>query len=252
MRRLVRGGGSDKFRTWWTGGFAASLPRMSPLPGPDCLLFDLDGTLVDSVTDISRSANHVRRSLGMGPLAESELAGYVGDGATMLMRRALAGRHDEPELPAGVDLREQIRKFRAHYHEHCLEHTRPYPGVIETLRALAPLPMAIVSNKPEAMCEKIAAGLGMTAWLGAVVGAQPDVPVKPDPALLGVALERLGVAPGPGVWMVGDSPNDILAARALGLGAIAVSWGLSDPATLAGYAPDRMLTRFDELAGSLT
>ena len=166
---------------------------MTTLTPPRCILFDLDGTLVDSVADISASANYVRESLGMETLPEAELTRYVGDGAVMLIRRALAGRRDAPEEFKSLDFRTELKKFRSHYHEHCLENTTPFDGVVETLAALAPMPMAIVSNKPEPMCKTIADGLGLKPYLGAVVGARNGVPVKPDPALLIAALEELGV-----------------------------------------------------------
>ena len=164
------------------------------------------------------------------------------------MRRALAGRHDAPERIDGVDFCEQLGKFRAHYHYHCLERTRPYPRVLEGLVALAPRPMAIVSNKPEPMCVTIVEGLGMQRWLRTVVGARPDVPVKPDPALLRIALDCLGIdEPDPAVWMVGDSPNDVRAARALGLTAVAVDWGLTPLERLEAVEPDAVVSSFDEL-----
>jgi phosphoglycolate phosphatase len=222
---------------------------MSQLPAPRCILFDLDGTLVDSVADISASANFVRESLGMEPLPISELTRYVGDGAARLMQRALAGRYDAPPEIDGVDVREALRAFRAHYHEHCLTSTKPYPGVVETLGVLAPLPMAIVSNKPEPMCVTIAEGLGLSGFLGAVVGARPSVPVKPDPSLLLAALSELGVADvGPDIWMVGDSRNDVLAAREIGASAVAVGWGLTEASVLLELQPDLMLSEFAELA----
>lgn len=225
-----------------------SLAGMKSLPRPRCILFDLDGTLVDSVADISASANHVRSTLGMEPLPEAELARFVGDGAVMLMRRALAGRHDAPAAFEGLDFNAEIGKFRAHYHVHCLEQTKPYAGVLTTLERLAPLPMAIVSNKPEPMCVTIAEGLGLSGFLGSVVGARPSVPVKPDPALLEIALGQLGIEARDGsVWMVGDSCNDVNAARAIGATAIAVDWGLTERERLQACGPDVMLSGIAEL-----
>ncbi len=223
---------------------------MNALPAPRCILFDLDGTLVDSVADISASANFVRQAAGLPALPVEELARYVGDGATRLMQRAMAGRYDAPRRLEGIDLDRVLAEFRAHYHKHCLVKTRPYPGVVETLRALGPLPMAIVSNKPEPMCVTIAQGLGLSESLMAVVGARPSIPVKPDPALLLLAMEVLEVGdPGPDVWMVGDSGNDVLAARAIGASAVAVSWGLTDRERLEALEPDVMLEDFPSLLG---
>ena len=223
---------------------------MGILTPPRCILLDLDGTLVDSVADISASANFVRESLGLEALSRAELSRYVGDGAVMLIRRALAGRRDAPEDFESLDFRAELRKFRSHYHDHCLETTKPFDGVVETLAALAPLPMAIVSNKPEPMCRTIADGLGLAPYLGAVIGARPGVGVKPDPALLIAALEELGVdgEGDGGVWMVGDSGNDVLAGRALGATTIGVRWGLVEPEKLETFEPDLMLSSFRELS----
>jgi phosphoglycolate phosphatase len=185
----------------------------------------------------------------MEPLPDSELTRFVGDGALRLMQRALAGRRDAPPEIDGMDVREALRAFRAHYHEHCLDRTKPYPGVVATLGELAPLPMAIVSNKPEPMCVTIAEGLGLSEFLGAVVGARPSVPVKPDPSLLLAALSELAIADGAeNVWMVGDSGNDVLAAREIGATAVAVDWGLTEPSALLELKPDLMLSEFAELA----
>jgi phosphoglycolate phosphatase len=220
---------------------------MATLTPPRCILFDLDGTLVDSVADISASANHVRVAAGMDPLPESELTRYVGDGAPKLMQRAMAGRYEVPAEIEGEDLRKAIADFRAHYIEHCLIRTAPYPGVMEGLRALMPRPMAIVSNKPEPMCVKIADGLEMAEYFGRVVGARPSVAVKPDPALLIATLEEMGLsASGRDIWMVGDSVNDIRAARAIGATAVAVSWGLTSVERLEEEKPDVMVDEFDD------
>lgn len=222
---------------------------MSTLTPPRCILFDLDGTLVESLADISASANYVRESLGMEALSEAELTGFVGDGAVMLIRRALSGRRDAPKEFESLNFRAELRKFRSHYHEHCLENTKPFDQVMETLAALMPMPMAIVSNKPEPMCKTIADGLGLMPYLGAVVGARSDVPVKPDPALLIAALEELGVdrKDDGSVWMVGDSGNDVLGGRAIGATTIGVRWGLVDPEKLELFEPDAMLSSFAEL-----
>jgi phosphoglycolate phosphatase len=218
---------------------------MIRLPAPRCILFDLDGTLVDSMADIAASANHVRQAHGMEPLPEEELARYVGDGAPRLMQRAMAGQFDAPTELEGFDLREVLAEFRAHYIDHCLIRTQPYPGVVDALGALLPRPMALASNKPEPMCVKIVEGLGLAPALPLVVGARPSVPVKPDPAILLAALAELGLEdPGPDVWMVGDSQNDVKAARAIGASAIAVAWGLSNREQLEASGPDLMLEEF--------
>ena len=108
-----------------------------------------------------------------------------------------------------------------------------------------PWPMAIVSNKPESMCVKIAEGLAMSEFFGRVVGARPHVPVKPDPSLLLAALSEMELeASGADVWMVGDSSNDVRAAKAIGATAVAVSWGLTAVERLEAEEPDVMVNDF--------
>jgi phosphoglycolate phosphatase len=216
---------------------------MKRLARPRHLLFDLDGTLVDSVADLTASANATRASYGLVPLTETVIASHVGDGAGMLILRSFA------DAPSTLDRDEALGRFRDHYFEHCLERTQPYPGVLDTLERLHPRPMAIVSNKPQSMCEKIARGLGLDRWVAVVVGARPELAVKPDAAMLRVALAELGrTAPaGADVWMVGDSANDVRSGQALGVTTIAVSYGLADVRALADPPPDAVVDRFSAL-----
>ncbi len=220
-----------------------SVGSMSTPPAPRVLLFDLDGTLVDSIDDLTASANHTRASYGLPPLDRQTVRSYVGDGARKLLERTFG------DAAPSIDLDEALHRFREHYLQHCLEQTRPYPGVLESLRALRPIPRALVSNKPQPMCDRIVEGLGLSTELEAVVGARPGVPVKPDPASLRIALAAVG-ADRPvdaSVWMVGDSPNDLLAARALGATAVAVAWGLTPVPRLREFGPDLLLERIDDL-----
>jgi len=163
---------------------------------------------------------------------------FVGDGAKKLMERVVAD--------LSMDSREALREFRAHYGEHCTEDSEPYPGVVATLERLQPLPMAVVSNKPQEFTERVVEGLGLGRFFGSVVGARRGVPVKPDPALLSLAAAELEIRAAD-AWMVGDSPNDLIAARRIGCGAVAVSYGLKDRSLLEAEHPDALLDRFDEL-----
>jgi phosphoglycolate phosphatase len=216
---------------------------MVRLPAPHCLLFDLDGTLVDSVADLTAAANATRATYGLGPLDEAIIAGFVGDGAPMLIQRSFA---DATET---LDRDEALQRFRAHYLEHCLVRTLPYPGVVQTLERLRDLPMAIVSNKPQPMCDKIAAGLGLDRWIGVVVGARPRIAVKPDPALLRIALDTLAVnVPSPGaIWMIGDSPNDVCSGAAIGATTVAVTYGLTDVRAMSDPRPTWIIGEFPAL-----
>lgn len=206
------------------------------------LLFDLDGTLVDSVADLTVSANHTRAHFGLPALSEEMIAGFVGDGARKLLVRTL--REAGSELP--VD--EALRVFREHYLEHCLDRTKPFAGIAELLSRLTPRQLAIVSNKPQPMCDRIAEGLGWRERFSVIVGARPGLPVKPDPALLVLACEAMGLPPFSEVWMVGDSLNDVRAGRALGATTVAVGYGLTASKTLQGSEPDHYVDSVAELA----
>jgi phosphoglycolate phosphatase len=189
---------------------------------PRLAVFDLDGTLVDSVDDLHASVNHALRSVGLPLRTRDEVRGFVGEGARVLLARAVAPHVEllEPALAA----------WRVHYEAHCLDRTRLYPG-IEGLLAGAARTLAVHTNKPGAMARKILAGLGLLPRFAAVVGGD-DAPRKPDPAgLLGI-MERVGAAPAETV-LVGDSRHDVETARAAGVAMVAVTWGLTARADLS-------------------
>ena len=208
---------------------------------PRCVLFDLDGTLVDSIADLASSANVVRVAMGLPALEEGLIGRYVGDGARKLVERAFA---DAPDL----DVDATLQHFRSIYLDHCTDRTVAYPGVMRTLGALSELPMAVVSNKPQEMCERIVDALGMRPFLPVVVGARRGTPVKPDPALLELALEQLGVAErDASVWMVGDSANDVRSGRALAATTVGVTFGIGDVDAMRAAGPSHVIDDFDEL-----
>jgi phosphoglycolate phosphatase len=185
-------------------------------------ILDLDGTLVDSVDDLAASVNHALASLGLPPRTRAEVRGYVGEGARLLLERAIAPRQDllEPALAA----------WWAHYGEHCLDHTRLYDGIAPAL-AGAGRSLAVLTNKPGALARKILAGLGVLGRFLAVVGGD-EAPRKPDPQGARALMARAGATPDETV-LVGDSRVDLATARAAGIGLVAVSWGLTARADLA-------------------
>jgi phosphoglycolate phosphatase len=185
-------------------------------------VFDLDGTLVDSVDDLHASVNHALASLGLPLRTIEEVRAFVGEGARVLLTKAVAPRGDllEPALAA----------WREHYVAHCLDRTRPYPGV-EALLAGARRTLAVHTNKPGAMARKILAGLGLLPRFAAVVGGD-EAPRKPDPAGLLRIMEAAGATPAETVF-VGDSRHDVATARAAGASLVAVTWGLSSRDELA-------------------
>jgi phosphoglycolate phosphatase len=181
---------------------------------PDILLFDLDGTLIDSVPDIATAVNHVRVSLAMPEVSVGQVRGWVGRGLSTLMRRALTGDDDGAAAPG--DHAESIRLFRSHYVGCCAEHTKVFDGGDELLAWLAasPTKVAVVTNKPTSFAAQIAETLGIDRHLDVLLGAEPHRPLKPDPSPLREAVDLSG---GGSAWMVGDTSFDRDAAHAAGI-----------------------------------
>jgi phosphoglycolate phosphatase len=210
------------------------------LPAPSSArlaIFDLDGTLIDSVDDIAAAVNHGLTGVGLPPRARDEIRGFIGDGARVLLARAVGPRGDllEPAL-AG---------WRAHYEAHLLDRTRPYPGVPEVL-ARAGCGLAVLTNKPAAMARHILEGLGLAQHFLAVVGGG-DAPPKPDPTGARALLGQAGVRPEDAV-LVGDSRVDLEVARNAGIAFVGVTWGLVPRAELVAAGAEHLVDRAEDLA----
>ncbi|AOX99342.1 phosphoglycolate phosphatase [Jeongeupia sp. USM3] len=209
------------------------------------LAFDLDGTLVDSIADLARAANAARADLGLPPLAEATVESYVGDGANSLVARTLADDHGA-QWRNSPEQQQAMQRFDIHYKAGLTIATRFYPKVQETLHALHErgLPLAIVTNKPERYTLPLLRELGVSEQFEVVVGGDTLPERKPSALPLQHVLERFGVA-GDEMLMVGDSKNDILAARAAGCPVVAVEYGYgSDVASLGA---DHIIASFAEL-----
>jgi phosphoglycolate phosphatase len=207
--------------------------------GVDAVLFDLDGTLVDSRADIALSVNHTLTTLGFPPISMEEVQRHVGDGVRQLLTRS-AGPLDPPTMERALAV------FLPHYLEHCVDTTRLYPGVADTLDGWNGKALGVVTNKPEAHTQKTLRATGLTGRFRAVLGAETLPQKKPSPEPLWEALKRLGV-PKERALMVGDSLIDIHAARAAGVRVAAVTYGFRPAAELRAAAPDFLLDRFDHL-----
>ncbi len=226
--------------------FATSLPA-------EAVIFDLDGTLVDSGADIAAAADHARRTAGLSPLPAAVIIGYVGDGTRRLMERVLA--HDpatgRPGGPlATADLEAGLARFGEYYREHLLDRTRPYPGIVALLDALAPRRLLVATNKPRRFTEEVLAGLGLAGRFHRVVAGDDGPARKPDPAHLRACLAGTGIAPQRTV-VVGDSPNDIMAARRADMPCVAVSWGLTPREALVAAGPTALVDDAATLASLL-
>jgi phosphoglycolate phosphatase len=202
--------------------------------------FDLDGTLVDSRADLAGAVNHVLRSLRLPELEPATLYRYVGDGARVLVERAL-GPERQDLLKPGVEL------FMTYYGAHLLDATRPYPGVARVLGALADrgVALSVLTNKPVGMSRAILEGLGLAPRFVEVLGGD-SLPVrKPDPA----GLEQLRArtrTPRDRMLLVGDSGIDLRTARAASVAFCGVAWGLV-PEALRAARPERLIEHPGEL-----
>lgn len=179
-------------------------------------ILDLDGTLVDSVDDLAASVNHALAALGLPARTTAEIRSFVGEGARVLVARAIAPR-DELLEPA-------LALWREHYDAHCLDRTRLYPGVDAALAGAGRV-LAVHTNKPGALARKILAGLGVSGRFAAIVGGD-DAPRKPDPAGALAIMAQVGASRADTVF-VGDSRVDVATARAAGVALVAVTWGLA-------------------------
>lgn len=212
---------------------------------PAAVVFDLDGTLVDSRGDIAAAANHALVRHGLRPLGVDEIARFVGDGARRLMSRASGLNHDTAELDPLVDV------FVTYYTEHPAELTRLLPGVPEALLQLEGLPLAVCTNKPRPAAEAVLEELGLAGFFTALV-AGGDLPkLKPDPLPLLVIAERLGLAPRHLV-MVGDGLQDILSGRHAGAFAVALDGPMLADVALDETPPDALIRSLFELPGLLS
>lgn len=191
------------------------------------IIFDLDGTLIDSLDDLTDATNHMLTSLGRKPVGRDKVRGYVGQGARRLAEKAMPDAAPE-EIERG------LVEFLAFNEQHIVDKTRLYPGVMETLAALrdAGMTLAVVSNKNVALCRKVLSTLGAEDFFAAVVGADSLPLRKPSPEPLLKVLREFGVAAEQAV-MVGDSINDIAAGKAAAMVTIGCSYGYGDMAEIA-------------------
>ena len=180
----------------------------------DAVLFDLDGTLVDSVADLYLGVCGMLRDLGRPEIPVEDVRAYVGRGMHNLVKRVLAGSLDAIDDPAPAP-QHAVDSFRKHYAEANGKHATCYPGVIEGLQMLKAkgIPMAVITNKPDAFTLPLVEQLGLAGFFDVVVGGDRFPRQKPDPMPLIWTCGRLGVAPR-NTLFVGDSVNDFLAGRA--------------------------------------
>jgi phosphoglycolate phosphatase len=203
------------------------------------LIFDLDGTLIDSKQDLIHSVNAMLRELGRGELAEETISGYIGHGAPKLVARALGDGSTEAEQQRALQF------FLSYYELHKMDTTCAYPGVAETLEKLASVPMAVLTNKPVRISVRILDAMGLSKYFRAIYGGNSFETKKPDPLGARTILSELGAEPSEGL-LVGDSEVDVQTARNAGTLAAAVNYGFGVHDREA-YPADIYLERFSEL-----
>jgi phosphoglycolate phosphatase len=193
-------------------------------------VFDLDGTLVDSVPDIHAALNRLMAAQGEPPFTLQEVVGFIGDGVPTLLARAFAARGREPDPAA-------LPAFLVDYEASAARHTRPFEGIPAVLEALkaAGWRMAVCTNKPVAAAHVVLDALDLSRYFAAVGGGDSFPVRKPDPAHLLATLQAAGGDPACAV-MIGDHHNDIAAARGAGVAPVFVAWGYG-PLAAADGAP---------------
>ena len=172
------------------------------------VVFDLDGTLVDSSTDLANAVNALLAELDVSGLPDRQIVSMVGEGAAVLVGRALTASGLDPQTPGALD------RFLAHYNAHLLDHTRPYAGMVQTLQVLTAqgLPLAVLTNKPGYATDRVLDGLALRQYFHEMIGGDTPFGRKPSPAGLVHLAGAIG-APLASVLLVGDSPIDLATAR---------------------------------------
>ena len=205
-------------------------------------IFDLDGTLLDTLDDLAASANYALRQYGFPEHSTDDIRRFVGNGVRRLMERAV------PAAVSPAQFEEVLATFRQHYMHHALDTTRPYPGIPETLRELRRrgCPMAVVSNKMMAATQELVAHFFPEIPVAIGENEAEGISRKPAPDTVNEALRRLGAESRTAVY-VGDSDVDILTARNAGLPCISVLWGFRDRPFLLQHGATPLIARPEEL-----
>lgn len=205
----------------------------------ELLIFDLDGTLVDSELDLANSVNAMLQKIGQKPLSTERIASYVGRGVAVLVTRALGAEAAEDEVKDATEF------FLKHYREHMLDNTAPYSGVREALAELNGRKMAVLTNKPVNFSRRMLSGLGLAERFLRIYGGDSFENKKPDPVGINRLMEETQVTASK-TMMVGDSVSDVMAGRNAGVWTCGVNYGFGAP-TLDEEPPDLRVDDLREL-----
>lgn len=218
------------------------------ISGIRAVIFDLDGTLVDSALDIATALNAALAAERRRALSVADVTRMIGDGAKTLVERALRASSSEP----APELVERVYcGFGRHYHDRPADLTKPYPGALEVIGTLKAhgIRLGVCTNKPQDLTDAVLKGLGLQGAFGSVVGARTGLALKPSAEMPRKVLQDLGVVPEVAVF-VGDSIVDVRAARAAGMRSVVVSHGYTSPAPPM-LGADKVIASLDELLAIL-
>jgi phosphoglycolate phosphatase len=224
-------------------GLSYSVPGMRTTRRKvELVIFDLDGTLVDSRDDIAAALNVALAEIGCAPRRIEEITPRIGEPLDAIFRRWIPG--DPPHL---VD--DAVAAFRRFYFDNCARRSALYPGVRDCLERLAPIPLAVATTKSTRQAVRVCEQLDLARHFAVVQGSD-DIPHKPDPAVVRAVLARLRISPD-AAWMVGDTPMDVQAGRAAGCATCAVTYGIGERAALSAAGPDLLIDAAALLPGAL-
>jgi len=216
---------------------------------PELVLFDLDGTLIDSVPDLAAAVDTMLVALEREPVGVEHVRHWVGNGAPMLVKRALTGEQEPDERALDEALFEQaFALFMDAYGNNAAHSSELYPGVIDCLEGLQSqgVRMGLVTNKPIRFTHPLLDEFGLSGFFDVVLGGDSLPVKKPDPGQLLHAMQELGVKP-ENTLMVGDSRNDIGAAKAAGCPVVAVPYGYNHGEPVEQSQPDLIVDQLDQL-----
>lgn len=203
------------------------------------IIYDLDGTLVDTLEDIARAANHMLWTLQKPPLDPDTVRRSVGRGLRDLVQGCL--QTDDPKL-----IEAATRVWWDYYGQHLADHSRLYPGARDVLEHFKTRQQAVLTNKPNPFSRQLLEVLGVAGYFREIIGSDEPHPKKPDPAAVQAMMERAGVT-ADDTLLVGDSPVDIETGRNADVLTVVLSHGLADEAELHAAHPDLLVADFSEL-----